>query len=184
MVGLIKAWLAIEYGISAKIAVPTPESRDRFFDAVFRGWHSGVTHEIAPPPEFPKRKKLWESSVEGGTWIQDLFGDTKQDEPAESPTKKRKRQVEDNQGSPKKMRQDQKDARRSSAKAFLSVIVNEKSGEPRWQWRDICGQAAPNDLVKFREGLILEGWKILCLKNYDYHEQRLTKSWSWLRPDS
>lgn len=76
------------------------------------------------------------------------------------------------------MRQDQKDARRSSAKAFLSVIVNEKSGEPRWQWRDICGQAAPNNLVKFREGLILESWKIRCLKNYDYHEQRLTDNYN------
>ncbi|KAJ4152565.1 Glucosamine-6-phosphate isomerase (Glucosamine-6-phosphate deaminase) (GNPDA) (GlcN6P deaminase) [Fusarium falciforme] len=110
--------------------------------------------------------------------LDNLFGATKQDEPAESPTKKRKRQVEDNQGSPKKMRQDRKDARRSSAKAFLSVIVNEKSGEPRWQWRDICGQAAPNDLVKFREGLTLEGWKIRCLKNYDYHEQRLTDNYN------
>ncbi|KAM6534743.1 hypothetical protein FALCPG4_004369 [Fusarium falciforme] len=91
MVGLIKAWLAIEYGTSAKTEVPTPES---------------------------------------------------------------------------------------SAKAFLSVIVNEKSGEPRWQWKDSCGQAAPNDVVKFHEGLTLEGWKVRCLKNYDYHEQRLTDNYN------
>ncbi|KAL6361963.1 hypothetical protein LRP88_05446 [Fusarium phalaenopsidis] len=134
--------------------------------------YPGATHEITLP-EFPKKKKLSESSVEAGAWIQDLFGEAKQDEPGQSPTKKRKRQVEDNQESSKKIRQDRKDAHRSSSKAFLSV-VNEKSGEPRWQWKDIYGWAASNDLVNFHEGLTLEDWKILCLKNYDYYEQRLT----------
>lgn len=130
-------------------------------------------------PEFLKKKKLWESSVEAGVWIRDLFKEddqdeagehNNQDEPTESPTKKRKRQAKYDQGSPRKMR---KDVRRSSAKAFLSVIVNKESGEPRWQWRDVCGQAAPIDLVKFRDGLTLEQWQMRCIRNHDYHEERL-----------
>lgn len=36
------------------------------------------------------------------------------------------------------------------------------------------GQADSNDLVNFREGLTLDDWKIRCLKNRDYYEQRLT----------
>ena len=115
-----------------------PESRDRFFNMIFRNRHTGATHEIALP-DFPKKKKLFESAVEAGVCVKDLFSEAKEDEPKESPTKKRKRQVEDNQGSPKRMRQERKDARRGSSKAFLSVVINKRSGKPRWQCKDLCG---------------------------------------------
>ncbi|KAI8721811.1 hypothetical protein NCS52_00323600 [Fusarium sp. LHS14.1] len=154
MLGLIKAWLAIEYRTDAKT-------------------HTGATHEIALP-DFLKKKKLFESAVEAGVWVQDLFAEAKEDEPRESPTKKRKRQVEGSQGSPKRIRREQKDAHRVSSKAFLSVGINKKRGEPRWQWKDLCDQAAPNDVVDFRESLRLEDWQMRCIQNHDYHEQSLT----------
>ncbi|KAJ4234566.1 hypothetical protein NW759_001561 [Fusarium solani] len=129
---------------------PTVESRDLFLP-------TGVTHGIILP-EFPSKKKIWESSIDAGTWIEDLFKEDEQkteDEPGESPCKKRKRQVKGKE-SPNKSRQNRKDARRCSAKAFLSVVADS------------------NDLVNFREGLTLDDWKIRCLKNRDYYEQRLT----------
>ncbi|RSL61928.1 hypothetical protein CEP54_006030 [Fusarium duplospermum] len=61
---------------------------------------------------------------------QKLFKENEQEtkgEPTEPSSKKRKREDERKKKSPKKSRQERKDARRYSAKAFLSIIMNEKS---------------------------------------------------------
>lgn len=127
---------------------------------------------------FPIAKRLRQSCVEAGTWGINLKDASKvkaraQDEtdttPESESPKKRKR--EDGDASPAKKRQA---VQMCSARAFLTVAVDNDEAEVKWLSKDECGQAALKGFVKFHLGLTMKDWQARCVTNYDLQEQQLT----------
>ncbi|RTE72008.1 hypothetical protein BHE90_013584 [Fusarium euwallaceae] len=179
MSDLVRLWSATESRTDPKAVVDTPESQELFFEEVFQDWQGDQDADITLPTF---ERKLNQSSVQAGTWSEDLGEKAKkgtgqpEPEPEPEPTsnKKRKR-TEEAVSQPPAQRRCRKNVRRCSDKAYLGIIWNKTVGEPKWTWKDNSDQAANGESVNLRHGLDLYAWKDRCLTNYDIHERRLTR---------